>query len=230
MAPETAPAPDVASIARDVLRDARLAQNLLVCGHRPDRRIPGCCSTRPGRLAGDHWNDRRRRYDSGGGSRRPDGSKTARQVSRLPQVGPGGLYNLKLILFLERAGSWFLQSGIQEPSGGVARYYRTDSSRTRPSQMKLLAMRRAHCLPVARMLEGARSTTAMRRYAAGNYLTDQAWDSSSNAFPFEPNLSLTYFFDTGIIVRGLLTASRRTGSRSRTRAREAALHGLRFPG
>jgi len=27
---------------------------------------------------------------------------------------------------LHRSGGWFLQSGIQEPGGGVARYYRAD--------------------------------------------------------------------------------------------------------
>ena len=30
---------------------------------------------------------------------------------------------------LSRAGEWFLRSGIQQPNGGVARYYRTDLER-----------------------------------------------------------------------------------------------------
>ena len=33
------------------------------------------------------------------------------------------------ITSLERAGRWFLESGIQEASGGVARYYRQDLAR-----------------------------------------------------------------------------------------------------
>ena len=32
---------------------------------------------------------------------------------------------------LERAGGWFLESGIQEPNGGVARFYRADLGRNR---------------------------------------------------------------------------------------------------
>jgi hypothetical protein len=31
-----------------------------------------------------------------------------------------------------RAGTWFLRSGIQQPDGGVARYYRADQGRNLP--------------------------------------------------------------------------------------------------
>jgi hypothetical protein len=33
---------------------------------------------------------------------------------------------------LSRAAWWYVRSGIQEPSGGVARYYRTDLERNHP--------------------------------------------------------------------------------------------------
>jgi hypothetical protein len=34
--------------------------------------------------------------------------------------------------FIDRAGRWFLHSGIQEAGGGVARYYRSDTGRNNP--------------------------------------------------------------------------------------------------
>ena len=59
---------------------------------------------------------------------------------------------------------------------------------------------------------------------AASFLTDQAWDASSHAFPFEPASPLVYFFDTGIIARGLLAAHRATGeSRFLERAQDASL-------
>ena len=33
--------------------------------------------------------------------------------------------------FLDRAGCWLIDSGIQEPNGGVARYYLADSGQNR---------------------------------------------------------------------------------------------------
>ena len=38
-----------------------------------------------------------------------------------------------------RAGDWFRQSGIQEASGGVARYYRTDLKRNHPLSTEITA-------------------------------------------------------------------------------------------
>ena len=59
---------------------------------------------------------------------------------------------------------------------------------------------------------------------AARYLTDQAWDSAASTFPFEPGSDRAYFFDIGIIVRGLLAVWRATGEEEfRTRAQEAAL-------
>ena len=41
-------------------------------------------------------------------------------------------YSSKLPPLIERAGEWFLRSGIQDPNGGVARFYRTDLQHNAP--------------------------------------------------------------------------------------------------
>ena len=59
---------------------------------------------------------------------------------------------------------------------------------------------------------------------AARYLASQTWDSSSQTFPFEPGSPYAYFFDLGIIIRGLLAAWRVTGEEQfHARARDAAL-------
>jgi hypothetical protein len=63
---------------------------------------------------------------------------------------------------------------------------------------------------------------ALRR--AAGYLTNEAWDSAGNTFPFEPQSPHAYFFDLGIIVRGLMAAWHATGEEAfRSRAKDAAL-------
>ncbi len=59
---------------------------------------------------------------------------------------------------------------------------------------------------------------------AARFLCEQAWDPDSSTFPFEPGSDRAYFFDVGIIVRGLLAAYRASGEEAfLARAREAAL-------
>jgi hypothetical protein len=59
---------------------------------------------------------------------------------------------------------------------------------------------------------------------AARYLTRDAWDASSSTYPFEPGSPYAYFFDVGIIVRGLLAAWRATWDEDfRSHARDAAL-------
>jgi len=59
---------------------------------------------------------------------------------------------------------------------------------------------------------------------AARFLTREAWDPAASTFPFEPGAELAYFFDLGIIIRGLLSAWRATGDEEfRSCAREAAL-------
>ena len=50
-----------------------------------------------------------------------------------------------------------------------------------------------------------------RAVAAARFLTRTAWDSASAAMPFETDPpALTYFFDCGIVVRGLVSVWRVT--------------------
>lgn len=59
---------------------------------------------------------------------------------------------------------------------------------------------------------------------AARYLTDVAWNPDNWTIPFEPGSPHAYFFDIGIIARGLLYAWRSTGdSGFRNRAEDAAL-------
>jgi hypothetical protein len=116
---------------------------------------------------------------------------------------------------LEQARCWFLHSGIQEPSGGVARYYRSDVCRNAPVSTEITGYAASTLAYLGAIDEATR---------AASYLTNDAWDASAHAFPFEPGSPHSYFFDTGIIARGLLAAHRATGDRRfLDRATEASL-------
>jgi hypothetical protein len=120
-----------------------------------------------------------------------------------------------LTSFIEHARCWFLRSGIQEPGGGVARFYRADLTRNAPVSNEITGY------AVSTLVYLGELDAAVR---AARYLTDHAWDASAGTFPFEPGLAYAYFFDIGIIVRGLLAAWKTTGEELfRDRAREAAL-------
>jgi hypothetical protein len=107
---------------------------------------------------------------------------------------------------LSRAGQWFLRSGIQEPGGGVARYYRADLQRNHPVSTEITGYAISTLLYLQAdeyrgpALKGAR------------FLCRAAWDG--RALPFETDSPdggrHTYFFDCGIVVRGLLAAWRAT--------------------
>ncbi|MBI4873255.1 MAG: hypothetical protein HY822_01335 [Acidobacteria bacterium] len=117
---------------------------------------------------------------------------------------------------LHRAGRWFLESGIQDPSGGVARYYRSDAGRHErvSSEITGYAISALVCLHQSTGRGGYREA-AVR---AADFLADRVWDPALGLFPFEhsrdgdPAPALAYFFDSGIIARGLLTLWRSTGA------------------
>lgn len=124
------------------------------------------------------------------------------------------LHRLSQPTFLERAGAWFLDSGIQESTGGVARFYRVDLRENRPISTEITGYGIS-------MLLFLHSQTGDRDYLesalrAGRFLTRIAWDPVSCAFPFEYGVRdpetkpLAYFFDCGIIARGLLQLWRST--------------------
>ena len=124
--------------------------------------------------------------------------------------------------FLDHAGCWFLHSGIQERDGGVARFYRSDSATNAAVSTEITGY-------TASALAYLHSRTGKPEYLdaavrAARYLTNRAWDSAASTFPFEPGSDRAYFFDIGIIVRGLLAVWRATGEEEfHTRAQEATL-------
>lgn len=113
------------------------------------------------------------------------------------------------------AGRWFLQSGIQEPDGGVARYYRSDLLKNAAVSTEITGYAVS---TLVFLHERTRDAEYLERAVrAARFLTRRAWDRSLGTFPFERGLNgaesggFAYFFDCGIIVRGLLAAWRATG-------------------
>ena len=113
---------------------------------------------------------------------------------------------------LARAGNWFLHSGIQEPNGGVARYHLSATGKNLPVSTEITGYA---CSALAYL----HRLTAEPAYLAGAeraaiFLTDVAWQPSLAAMPFEVGdpLPPAYFFDCGIIVRGLLAVFRQNGN------------------
>jgi len=115
-----------------------------------------------------------------------------------------------------------LHSGIQERDGGVARFYRSDSGANAPVSTEITGY-------AASTLVYLHARTGKQEYLdasvrTGRYLANQAWEAAASTFPFEPGADRAYFFDIGIIVRGLLAVWRATGEEEfRTRAQEATL-------
>jgi hypothetical protein len=110
---------------------------------------------------------------------------------------------------LERASRWLLGSGVQEPSGGVARYYRTDLKQNLPVSTEITGYAVSTLLYLS-------AATRQRDYGtqalqAARFLTRHAWNGLAMPFEIgsEPSLH-TYFFDCGIVVSSLLAAWRAT--------------------
>jgi hypothetical protein len=106
---------------------------------------------------------------------------------------------------VEAALRWLLDSGIQQPNGGVARYYRADSRAYRDVSTELTGY-----FLGAVIRPGRGSALPEQALRAGRFLIEQGFDRQSELFPFEipgPGDSkprLAYFFDCGIIIRGLV--------------------------
>lgn len=112
-----------------------------------------------------------------------------------------------------RAGEWFLASGIQEPHGGVARYHLIRERRNARISTEITGYAVSAMLEVFERTGAERFLDAAQR--AGDFLC-RAWDGSCEAMPFEWCAEggverLTYFFDNGIIARGMLRLWRITG-------------------
>jgi hypothetical protein len=118
-------------------------------------------------------------------------------------------------LLAERTAHWFLSSGIQEPSGGVARYHHISERRNARISTEITGYTVSALLDLhARLGDPALLEAAVR---AGRFLCEKAWQPARGVMPFEwsANGDLpenhTYFFDCGIIARGLLRLGRQTG-------------------
>jgi len=104
-----------------------------------------------------------------------------------------------------RAVAWFKHSGIQESNGGVARYHLLAEARNLAVSTEITGY------AVSALVWGGDLPNAFR---AADFLVNEAWQPDLQAMPFEVGTPLppAYFFDCGIIVRGLLAAWRASGN------------------
>ncbi len=115
---------------------------------------------------------------------------------------------------IKGAGSWLLHSGIQDKSGGFARYYRTDLRNNAPVSTEITGYSISALVFLYQRTGDASYLDAAVRGA--QFLVRSAWSRELSTFPFEyssnghPVPALAYFFDCGIIVRGLLAVWRVT--------------------
>ena len=109
---------------------------------------------------------------------------------------------------LSRTGEWFLNSGVQQPNGGVARYYRVGEGYL-PASTEITGYAVSFFVYLHSVAGDKRYLEAAER---GARFLVSAWDPKLCIMPFEINPPrYSYFFDCGIIVRGLLAAWRATG-------------------
>ena len=117
---------------------------------------------------------------------------------------------------IDAAGRWFVESGIQEPFGGFARYYRGEAGKNLPVSTETTAYGISALVYLHFLSGDPRYHEAALR--AGDFLLRSSWDPSLRSFPFEfgsngnGSSHLCYFFDSGIIVRGLLALWRVGGN------------------
>jgi hypothetical protein len=118
------------------------------------------------------------------------------------------------ISIAEAAGTWFLQSGIQEADGGVARYYRADLGRNLRRSTEITG----YAVSALVWLYGRSGEREYLQAAerSASFLVDLTWSADLGIWPYEHPADgsadeLAYFFDTGIIIRGLLALWRVTG-------------------
>jgi hypothetical protein len=130
---------------------------------------------------------------------------------------------------LTSAGRWLLQSGIQTPSCGFARFYDANTGRNRAVSTEITGYA-ASALVWLFNVTGDEEYLVCARRTAGFLLT--SWNSELGTFPFEhPSPSpesehLSYFFDCGIIIRGLLAVWHETHDDRLLDIARRASHGM----
>ncbi|HEX4275203.1 MAG TPA: hypothetical protein VHZ74_07615 [Bryobacteraceae bacterium] len=115
---------------------------------------------------------------------------------------------------LASAGRWLLHSGIQEPSGGFARFYNLETGKNKPVSTEITGYAAS---ALVWLFQTTKDEEYLQRARETSRFLMAAWDDESQTFPFEyPSPSaesehLSYFFDSGIIIRGLLAVWREIG-------------------
>lgn len=124
----------------------------------------------------------------------------------------------------ERAVRWLLRSGIQEASGGVARFHRRDTGCNAAVSTEITAYAVSAFLWLHETTGDRECLSAALR--AGAFLAARAWDEASGCFlcelPGNGAAGQAYFFDTGIIARAFLALWRTCGDPAHLRLACAA--------
>ncbi len=128
------------------------------------------------------------------------------------------------------AGRWLLHSGIGQPSsGGFSRYYDAATGKYRAVSTEISGYAASALIYLFQVTGDEEYLSRARKTA--RFLTN-AWDEALRTFPFEhPSPSaesehLSYFFDCGIIIRGLLAVLSETREEKLLHIASAAAHGM----
>jgi hypothetical protein len=116
-----------------------------------------------------------------------------------------------------------LTSGIQQASGGFARFYDAETRNYKPVSTEISGYA-ASALAYLFEATGDESYLSSARKTACFLLN--AWDREHRTFPFEHRSQLAWFFDCGIIIRGLLAVWRHTKKDELLDVAQAAAHGM----
>lgn len=102
-----------------------------------------------------------------------------------------------------------MRSGIQEPCGGLARYYQTDLQRNLPVSTEITGYAVSALLYLSAATK--QSEYGEQALKAARFLTRHAWNGQWMPFEIDSEQSShTYFFDCGIVLSSLLAAWRAT--------------------
>lgn len=127
------------------------------------------------------------------------------------------------------AGRWLLDSGIQQPSGGFARFYDAKIQKNRAVSTEISGYAASALIYLFNTTGDEEFLDSAKKVA---WFLLNAWDPHLDAFPYEhPSPSpgvdhLSYFFDSGIVIRGLLAVWRETGDERLIEIAQAAARGM----